>query len=500
MKRALIPAAFASLLCLGAATASAQQGFDKPPPPAEARPLVVPSMAQTRLPNGFGIAVAERRALPLATVLLQIDAGSLLDPPGKAGLASLATTVMGKGVTQRGPGGEHAVDAAEFAAQVEALGGTLDVSAGARASQFQLTVASHRLDEAVALLADVARRASLPSEELERSRAQALDALKLGLSDPGTVAGLLARRLFWGETPRGQLATAQSLQRIRRDDLLAFQRQQLRPDRAALVVAGDVDLAQARALADKHFGDWKQNRMLAPQAPVIAPKAMAATVVLLDLPGAGQSAVVVAAPYAPLGNAPEQRAALVAGAVANGVLGVGYSSRINQEIRIKRGLSYGANSGTELLPAGGMLVASAQTKHESAGEVAILLQGELQRLAVEPVGASELAARQALLIGEFGRELETTAGLAGVVADQLQRGRALDELRQLPDELQAVDAPRVQDFATRFWGAPEAHRIAIVADLRTAGAALKKQFPKALVLRADELDLGSATLRGGVKR
>lgn len=496
MKRALIPAAFASLLCLGAATASAQQGFDKPPPPAEARPLVVPSMAQTRLPNGFGIAVAERRALPLATVLLQIDAGSLLDPPGKAGLASLATTVMGKGIQR----GEQAVDAAEFAAQVEALGGTLDVSAGARASQFQLTVASNRLDEAVALLADVARRASLPSEELERSRAQALDALKLGLSDPGTVAGLLARRLFWGETPRGQLATAQSLQRIRRDDLLAFQRQQLRPDRAALVVAGDVDLAQARALAAKHFGDWKQNRMLAPQAPAIAPKAMTATVVLLDLPGAGQSAVVVAAPYAPLGNAPEQRAALVAGAVANGVLGVGYSSRINQEIRIKRGLSYGASSGAELLPAAGMLVASAQTKHESAGEVATLLQAELQRLAAEPVAPPELAARQALLIGEFGRELETTAGLAGVVADQLQRGRALDELGRLPDELQAVDAARVQDFATRFWGAPEAHRIAIVADLRTAGAALQKQFPKALVLRADELDLGSATLRRGVRR
>lgn len=494
MKRASIAATFASLLCL--ASASAQQGFDRPPPPAEAQPLVVPATGQTKLPNGFGVAVAERRGLPLATALLQIDAGSLLDPPGKAGLASLATTVMGKGVRR----GELGVDAAEFAAQVEALGGMLDVSTGARASQFQLTVASHRLDEAVALLADIARRASLPSEELERSRAQAVDALKLGLSDPGTVAGLLARRLFWGETPRGQLATVSSLQRIRRDDLLAFQRQQLRPDRAALVVAGDIDLAQARALAERHFGDWKQNRMLAPQAPASASKPMSAPFVLLDLPGAGQSAVVVAAPYAPLGNEPEQRAALIAGAVANGVLGVGYSSRINQEIRIKRGLSYGASSGAELLPAAGMLIASAQTKHESAGEVALLLQAELQRLAAEPVGAPELAARQALLIGEFGRELETTAGLAGVVADQLQRGRALAELQRLPDELQAVDAVRVQDFATRFWSAAAAQRIAVVADLKAAGPALRKQFPQALVIRADELDLGSPSLRRGVKR
>lgn len=487
------------LLCLTAlllsAAASAQQGFDTPPPPAPARTLQVPGFTQTKLPNGFGLVVSERHGLPLVTALLLVEAGSLMDPPGKAGLAALSFTVMSKGAQR----GAETVDAADIAYTAEALGGSLEVATGARSSQLSMTVTSNRLDDSLALLADVLRRPSLPADELERSRAQSLDALKLGLSDPGTLAALLARRLYWGDTPRGQLGTPASLQRIKREDLVAFHRQQLRPDRVTLILTGDIDPAQARALADKHFGHWKQNRRAVPLAPAVAPKPLAVSTVLVDLPGAGQSAVLVLAPYAALGNSPEQRAALTAGALANTVLGVGYSSRINQEVRIKRGLSYGALSGTEVLPGGAYLSASAQTKHESAAEVARLLCGEILRLVAEPVPAPELAARQAVLVGEFGRELETTASLAGVAADQLMRGRPLAELQQLPAELLAVDAARVRDFAARYWP-PEALRTVIVGDLKAAGDSLREQFPEARVIQADQLDLAAPDLRRATLR
>jgi len=482
-------------VALLSAPALAQQGFDRPPAPALAQPLQVPVFAQARLPNGLGVAVAERRGLPLVTALLLVEAGSLLDPPGKSGLASLSFTLMGKGAQR----GTEVRDAAEIAAAAEGLGGSLEIATGARSSQIAMTVASNRLDESLALLADVARTPTLAGEELERSRAQALDEIKLSLSDPGSLAGLLARRLFWGDTPRGQLPTPASLQRIKREDVQAFHRQQLRPDRVSLVLAGDIDLAQAQALAEKHFGHWKPNRMAVPQAPQVAPRPLATPALLVDLPGAGQSAVVVLAPYAAQGDAPEQRALLAAGAVANTVLGVGYSSRLNQEVRIKRGLSYGAASGAEVLPGGARLSASAQTKHGSAAEVAGLLRGEVLRLAAEPVPALELAARQAVLVGEFGRELETTASLAAVIADQLVRGRPLAELQQRPAELLAVDAARVRDFAALHWR-PEALRTVIVGDLKAAGEGLRQQFPEAWVIKAEALDLGSATLRKPAKK
>jgi len=243
--------------------------------------------------------------------------------------------------------------------------------------------------------------------------------------------------------------------------------------------------------------------------PALAPKPMAAKTVLVDLPGAGQSAVLVMAPAAapspvPLAQLQAETQALEvvtqqANALANTVLGQGYSSRINQEVRIKRGLSYGAASGIEALPGGAVLVTSAQTKHESAGEVAALLQQEIRRMASERVPDPELVARRSVLIGEFGRQLETTAGLAGLAADSLIRGRPLAELSRVPEELAALDAESTRLLASRHWQA-ERLRTVIVADFKQGGLALRQQFPDALLLKADDIDLASPTLKRGGRR
>ena len=103
------------------------------------------------------------------------------------------------------------------------------------------------------------------------------------------------------------------------------------------------------------------------------------------------------------------------GAVLNSVLGGGYSSRLNQEIRIKRGLSYGVASGIEARRDAALLRVAVQTKNESAAEVVGLMQAEIDRLMTQPVGADELAARKTTLIGNFSRSVETTAGLAAAI-------------------------------------------------------------------------------------
>src|SRR5438105_10701880 len=103
------------------------------------------------------------------------------------------------------------------------------------------------------------------------------------------------------------------------------------------------------------------------------------------------------------------------GLVANATLGNGFASRLNREIRIKRGLSYGARSSLDIRRDAGAFTASAQTKNESAAEVALLLQAELKRMKTDPAQGDELKSRQALLTGNYARSLETDLGFASQI-------------------------------------------------------------------------------------
>ena len=464
----------------------AQQRFDRIPEPGPALPPPLPQVQDLRLANGLRLVLAQRRGWPLVSVNLLLNAGSLLDPPGKAGLAQLYLDVTVHGARR----GRATVDAGDIAFAAESLGASLETNSGPQAGSLGFTLPTPRLDEGLALLADLARHPTLPASELARSRSQALEAYRLNLADPAALAQLLGRRLYWGDSTAGRQATPASLARVRREDLLTLQRQQLRPELSTLVLAGDIEAGQARALAERYFGGWT-----APRTPGLRPglaqaRPLALRTLLVDLPGAGQSAVLLLAPHAGAEAAADQ----VSGMMANAVLGQGYSSRLGQEVRIKRGLSYGASSQTESLPGGGWLNAFTQTRHESAAEVAALLRAEIARMGAAELGAAELAARRASLLGEHGRKLETTSGLAGLLSEQLLLGREPSSLVGLPQALAGVDAARLRDFARRYWR-DDAVRCVIVSDLKVAGPALGALDPAAWVRRADELDLDAPDLR-----
>src|SRR5438270_139699 len=140
------------------------------------------------------------------------------------------------------------------------------------------------------------------------------------------------------------------------------------------------------------------------------------------------------------------------------------------------------------------LVASAQTKNQSGAEVASLLMGEMTRLSSEPVADAELTPRKAVLIGGFGRALETTEGLVGQVASLALYGLNLDEINRYITSVQAVTAAQIQQFAGARLGVKDAD-IVIVGDAKDFIEPLRKQFPNVEVIKRDELDLNSPTLR-----
>ena len=484
--------ALAVLLAGAPPSRAGTPGVDEPPPAQPPRPLTLPTLHESMLANGLTVVVAPRPALPVVSITLLLRAGPEADPPDRPGVAAMTSTLWPKGALRAG----RPVPAAELARQAEALGGGLDSHSGWGASTLSMTVSSPRMDEALALLADVLRHPLLAADELARARTQALDGLRVTMGNPSDVAAMALRRSFWGNSAYGQVSTPAALQRLQRADVQAFQAEWVRPDRVALVLVGDVTPEQGRALAQRLLGDWRASTAT-PAAPTSTPAPappapQAAALVLIDMPGSGQTGVALAAPY--IGSGLAQRPERYAGLVAQAVLGGGYSARLNQEVRIKRGLSYGAAASAESQPSGGMFTASAQTNHPTAAEVLQLLRDEVTRLADTPPGADELAARQATLVGSFARRLETTSGLSALLVGQLAQGRPLVDLVNYTPGLLAVTPAQVQAFARRHW--PAAGLRAVVAgDLAAAGDSLATQTPPALRLTLGELDLAQAGLR-----
>jgi zinc protease len=465
----------------GAAGAAVPQ--ETPPPPAAPRSVNVPKPAERTLANGLRVIVIENHATPLVGAQLMVKNGGEVDPPALSGLADLTAELLTKGTKTR--------TAPQIAQEIEALGGVINSAANWDASRASVNVIASKTEQAVSILADVVRNPVFKDEEIERLRQQYLDNLNVGMNSPGTLASWVASRVVFGGSPYGHpvSGTLESIPRVKREDITSLHSTYYRPDNAILVVGGDIKAADAFKLAEKLFGDWAKPSTALPAASLKSDAAAAKQrVVVVDMPGAGQAAVV----FARRGIArtdPE----FYSGLVANSVLS-GYSGRLNQEIRIKRGLSYGARSSLDTRRDVGPFVASAQTKNQSGAEVAGLLVGELARLSSEAVTEAELMPRKAVVIGGFGRSLETTEGLVGQVASLALYGLSLDEINRYITSVQAVTATQIQKFAGSRLGAADAN-IIIVGDAKEFIEPLRKQFPNVEVIKREDLDLNTGAIR-----
>jgi zinc protease len=496
---ALLCAALLFVVAVFAGSAGAQQQTgegigagrpspqETPPPPAAPRSVNVPKPVERTLRNGLRVIVIENHATPLVGAQVLVKSGGEVDPASLSGLADMTAELLTKGTKTR--------TAPQIAQEIEALGGVLNSGAGWDASRATVNVIASKTEPALAVLADVVRNPVFKDEEIERLRQQYMDSLSIGMNSPGTLASWVASRVVFGASPYGHpvSGTPESIPSIKRDDVVALHANYYRPDNAVLVIGGDIKADAAFGLAEKLFGDWaapaRERKIMGGTLGLTPGVAQAKQrVVVVDLPGAGQAAVLFARR-----GITRTDPDFYTGVVANSVLS-GYSGRLNQEIRIKRGLSYGARASLETRRDVGPFVASAQTKNQSGAEVAALLMGEMTRLSGEAVSETELTPRKAVVIGNFGRTLETTEGLVGQIASLALYGLSLDEINRYIASVQAVTPAQIQKFAGSRLGTGDAN-IVIVGDAKDFIEPLRKQFPGVEVIKRDELDLNSPTLR-----
>ncbi|CAN7146835.1 pitrilysin family protein [Phenylobacterium sp. LjRoot219] len=452
------------------------------PPIAKPVQPVLPTPAERTLANGLRVIVARSSDLPLVTADLTIRTGAWADPAGLAGATGMTAGMLTEGTTTR--------SAQEIARQVEALGANLDAGASLEASSVTLNVMPDKLAAALPIMADVARNPAFKPEELERQRQQALDGLQVAYQEPGSIAGYAIAPVVFAGTPFGHVAvgTPASIGRLKPADLSAIHRAWYRPDNAVLVLTGDITAEQGFAFAEQTFGDWKRPATPLAPAPTITPT-LKPRAVAIDLPGAGQASVNVTKPSIARSD-PAYYTALV----TNMVLGGGYSARLNQEIRVKRGLSYGASARFSANRTTGLFRAGAQTKNESAPVVLGLIDEQMKGLAAAPPKPEELTARKSTLVGGFGRELATTGGLADILGNLALYGVPLDEVKVYTTKVEAVTGGEVQGFAGK-WLDPSYASVVVVGDAKSFAGPLKAARPNLEVIPAAQLDLDSSTLR-----
>ncbi len=211
--------------------------------------------------------------------------------------------------------------------------------------------------------------------------------------------------------------------------------------------------------------------------------------ILIDLPKSGQAAVSFG-----MRGLARTDAEFFPALVANSILGGGYSARLNQEIRIKRGLSYGASSSLPQRLAPGPIVALAQTRNDAAVQVVDLMEIELKRLGNALPAPEEMSARQANLIGSFGRDVETASGMGGQLTQLAAFAIPLDKLQSYVADVSAVTPDQVKTVAARLYDPANAN-IVVVGDGAIFFKALKKKRPTLERIPIDKLNLDSATLQ-----
>jgi len=455
-------------------------------PPALGTPVspVLPAPSERTLANGLRVIVARSSDLPLVTAELTVRSGAAVDPAGRAGASAMMAELLTEGTTSR--------SAVQISSQTEALGADLSAASGWESSSVTLNVMPQNLTAAIDIMADVTLNPAFAQTELDRVRDQALDGFQVALKRPGTVAGYVTAPIIYAGSPFGHVAggTPTSLPKLTRDDLLTIHDTWWRPDNAVLVIVGDLTPDQGFALAEAAFGGWKKPAATLPALPTADANPPVRNVII-DMPGTGQAAVTLARR-----GISRSDPRYYIGMVANTVLGGGYSARLNQEIRVKRGLAYGASSGLSPRRIVGGFTASTQTKNQSAAEVVTLIRNELSRMATVPATPAELAARKSVLIGDFGRDMGTTDGLAGVLGGLAVYNIDLGEMNVFTSKIEAVTAGQVTSFSADIFDPSKASTI-VVGDAKLFGEAIKAAAPNAQVIPLGDLDLDSPTLVKG---
>jgi predicted Zn-dependent peptidase len=364
----------------------------------------LPAPEKIVLGNGITVYYLRNSDLPIVTFRMVIrGAGSAFEPAGADGTANLAATLLMKGTAK--------MEADAVAEALDFMGASLNVSAADEYAQISGDALSLHFPRLMEIAADCLTGPAFKEEEFVKERARRIDSLKAAKDNPGAAIRSYFQKAYFGGHPLGHLAAGMesSLKKMTVQDVKNFYGRHFRPDRSIAAVVGDIQKAKLVSLLESTLGRWTNPAGPAPSDVIPAlPKPKGKRLVLIDKPDATQAYFVLGATGYPMGDKLTPQAA-----VMNTLWGGRFTSWLNTELRIKRGLTYGATSSFRTWLAGGLFQASSYTKNDKLGEMLDITFGLLDKGGKEGFGAEEVESSRNYIQGQFPPTLETNSSKAG---------------------------------------------------------------------------------------
>ncbi len=437
------------------------------PPVAPVGDLVFPAVERATLSNGIPVALARRTTVPKVLVSLNFDAGFAADSLDTPGTQGLMLELLDEGTTSR--------NAIAIAEEQERLGASLQAGASLDSSSVVLGALSANLAPSLALMADVTRNPSFKPEDVARVKDQQLSELAQSLASPRALAMRSINPLLFGAAnPYGQpgdgLGDAKSLGALGPASLRAAHTRWLRPDLARITVVGDITMAELKPLLEQAFGSWKAPatprpvKQLNASIPVASPR-----IVVIDRPNSPQS-VIVAGRVLPLTGRDQGHEDID---LANEVLGNGFLSRLNMDLREDKGWSYGVRSSVASPLGARSFTVAAPVQSDRTGDSIRLLIGQMKAFpATKPVDPVELGRVTDGNIRGLPNRYETSGQLLGAIIANDRLGRADDYYATLPSRYRAIDA-KALDNAAKTYLQPDGLIYVVVGDRKVIDPQLK---------------------------
>ena len=420
-----------------------------------ASPVSAAALGQREvLPNGMVLVVAERRAVPIVTVSMLIQAGSIFDPPDKPGVANLVAQLLTQGTKTR--------TAPQISEAIEFIGGSLSVDAGQELTSISLSVLSKDLDLGLDLMADVLLNPAFNPEDVRRKIQEVVAGIKRDQEDPGTVSSQAFLALLYGTSPFGRPVegTEVSVPTITRDDLVRFHAAYFHPNKTILAVVGDASEADVRQRLNARLGAWQ------PGGPAVVPPPSPGPLAKRVVKTVQREVTQASINLGSLGITRENPD-YYAVQVMNYLLGGGFSSYLISTIRDEKGWAYDVGSSFSPSKYAGEFTVSMQTKNEVADQAIEAALTQIRRIREQRVNEQELKDAKAYLTGSFPLRLDTSGKLVSILASIEYYGLGLDYVDRYPALINGVTAEAVQRVAQKYLD-PDKYALAVVADLTKA--------------------------------